>query len=152
MRSPSFPLVARNLHDTVLVATLAVLSWVVSVPVNNFPARYNDFSDIFEKRNVDGLLAHRPYDCPIKLQVGEHPPFGPIYVLSEPKLETLRTYLANKLAKGIIQPSKSPTGAPILFVKKKDVPLGLCVDYRGLNKVTVRNRYPLLLIIIALNG
>ena len=122
----------------------------VSILDNNLPARYSDFSDIFEKRNVDGLLAHRPYDCPIKLQVGEHPPFGPIYVLSEPKLETLRTYLANKLAKGIIQPSKSPTGAPILFVKKKDDALRLYVDYRGLNKVTVRNHYPLPIILVLL--
>ena len=115
------------------------------------PARYSDFFDIFEKWNVDWLLAHRPYDCPIELQVGEHPPFGPIYGLSEPKVEALRTYLAENLAKVFIQPSKSPAQAPILFVKKKDGSLRLCVDYRGLNKVTVRNRYLLPLIPVLLD-
>ena len=123
-----------------------MLSWDISVPINNFPARYNDFADIFEKQNADRLPAHRPYDCPIELQVGEHPPFGPIYGLSESELEALRIYLASNLVKGFIQPSKSPAEAPILFVKKKDGSLRLCVDYRGLNKVTVRNRYPLPLI------
>ena len=54
--------------------------------------------------------------------------------------------LSHNLMKGFIQPSKSPVGAPILFVKKKDASVRLCVDYRGLNKVTVRNRYPLHLI------
>ena len=150
---PVRPIPTRSRHslDSVavesgLVATLAVVSGNVTVPVTNLPIRYSDFSDIFEKRNADRLPAHRPYDCPIELQAGEHPPFGPIYGLSEPELEALRTYLAENLAKGFIQPSKSPAGAPILFVKKKDGSLRLCVDYRGLNKVTVRNRYPLPLI------
>ena len=98
------------------------------------------------KRNADRLPAHRPYGCLIKLQAGEHPPFGPLYGLSEPEHEALRTYLANNLAKGFIQPSKSPTNAPILFVKRKDDSLRLCVDYRVLNKLTVRNHYALPLI------
>ena len=54
--------------------------------------------------------------------------------------------MADNLTKGLIQPSKSPTGAPILFVKRKDDSLRLCVDYRGLNKLTVRNHYALALI------
>ena len=128
--------------DSDLVVTLVVVSGDVTVPINKLHARYSDFSDIFEKRNVYRLPAHRPYNCPIKVQVGEHPPFGPIYGLSEPELEALRTYLAENLAKGFIQPSKSPAGAPMLFVKKKDG----SVDYRGLIKVMVRNRYPLPLI------
>ena len=107
---------------------------------------YSDFSDVFEKSNADRLPEHRPYDCPIDLIEGACPPFGPIYGLSEPELEALRSYLDDNLANGFIQPSKSPAGAPILFVKKKDGSLRLCVDYRGLNKVTVRNRYPLPLI------
>ena len=55
-------------------------------------------------------------------------------------------YLDENLEKGFIQPSKSPAGAPILFVKKKDESLRLCADYGGLNKLTVCNRYPLPLI------
>mgnify|MGYP000532974220 FL=1 len=132
--------------DSSVVTSVPVVSQDVPTPVTNLPARYSDFLDVFEKRNAKRLPAHRPYDCPIELQDGAHPPFGPIYGLSEPELEALRTYLDENLAKGFIQPSKSPVGAPILFVKKKDGSLRLCVDYRGLNKITVRNRYPLPLI------
>ena len=89
-----------------LVASVPIVSQDVPAPVTNLPARYNDFLDVFEKRNADRLPAPRPYDCPIKLQDGAHPPFGPIYGLSEPELEALRTYLDENLAKGFIQPSK----------------------------------------------
>ena len=147
---PVRPILARPRHfldyvavESGLVATQAVLSGDVTIPLNNLPARYIDFSDIFKKRNVDQLPADRPYDCPIELQAGDHPPFGPMYGLSEPELDALRTYLAENLAKAFIQPSKSPVGAPILFAKKKDGSLRLCVDYQGLNKVTMRNRYTL---------
>ena len=119
----------------------------ISIPTNTLPARYHDFSDVFEKKNADQLPEHRLYDCPIDLQEGAHPPFGPIYGLAEPELKALREYLDENIAKGFIQPSKSPAGAPILFVKKKDGSLRLCVDYRGLNRVTIRNRYPLPLIL-----
>lgn len=74
------------------------------------------------------------------------PPFRPIYPLSQKKLTELRQYIDDNLKAGRIRPSKSPAGAPILFVPKKDGSLRLCVDYRGLNKVTVKNRYALPLI------
>jgi len=64
----------------------------------------------------------------------------------EPKLQALRDYLTENLAKGFVQHSKSPAGAPILFVKKKDGSFRLCVDYCELNKITKKNRYPLPLI------
>ena len=106
-----------------------------------------EFGDVFEKNNVDRLPEHRPYDCPIDLHEGVSPPFGPIYGLSEPELQALLTYLDENLEKGFIQPSKSPTRAPILFVKKKYGSLRLCVDYRGLNKIIVLNHYLLPLIL-----
>jgi hypothetical protein len=59
------------------------------------------------------------------------------------ELEALRKWLNENLAKGFIRASSSPTRAPILFVKKGDGSLRLCVDYRGLNKGTIKNRYPL---------
>jgi hypothetical protein len=77
---------------------------------------------------------------------GEVPPYGPIYPLAEPELEVLRQYLHDALARGWIRPSRSPTGAPILFVPKKGGQLRLCVDYRALNQVTRKNRAPLPLI------
>jgi hypothetical protein len=112
----------------------------------NLPEKYKDFVNVFEKSNADQLPAHSPYDCPINLEEGHSPPFSPIYGLLEPKLQALHDYLTENLAKGFIQHSKSPAGAPILFVKKKDGSLRLCVDYRGLNKITKKNRYPLPLI------
>ena len=123
-----------------------VVCGAVSNTLHAIPDKYQDFSDVFEKCNADRLPEHRLYDCPIDLQEGACPPFGPLYALSAPELKALRVYLDENLEKGFIQPSKSPAGAPILFVKKKDGSLRLCVDYRGLNKLTVRNRYPLPLI------
>ena len=108
--------------------------------------KYKEYRDVFEKKNADTLPQHRPYDCGIDLQEGTQPPFGPIYSLSQNELAALREYLDENLAKNFIQHSKSPTGAPILFVKKKDGSLRMCRDYRGLNKITIKNRYPLPLI------
>ena len=69
---------------------------------------------------------------------------GPIYALSEKELGVLREYLDTMLASGKIRFGKSPAGAPILFVSKKESRgLRLYVEYRGLNKVTIWNRYPL---------
>lgn len=114
--------------------------------ITRLPPQYEEFFDVFEKKNAERLPEHRLYDCPIDLVEGTSPPFGPIYSLSEPELAALRTYIDENLTNGFIRHSKSPAGAPILFVKKKDGSLRLCVDYRGLNRVTIRNRYPLPLI------
>jgi hypothetical protein len=84
------------------------------------PKKYKDFVDVFEKNNVDQLPAHCPYDCLIDLEEGHSSPFGPIYGLSEPELQALHDYFTENLAKRFVQHSKFPTGAPILFVKKKD--------------------------------
>ena len=108
--------------------------------------QYKEFEDVFQKKSADMLPEHRPYDCAIDLQEGAQPPFGPIYNLSQTELAELRKYIDENLTKNFIRHSKSPAGAPILFVKKKDGSLRMCVDYRGLNKVTKKNRYPLPLI------
>ena len=103
----------------------------IRTTTDSLPSKYEDFKDVFEKKNVDHIPKHRRYDFPINLQEGANPPFGPIYGLSEPELQALRMYLDEILEKGFIQPSKSQAGAPILFVKKKYGSLRLCVDYRG---------------------
>ena len=77
--------------------------------------------------------------------------YGPIYPLSAKELRVLREYIDKCLAKGWIRRSESPAGSPILFVPKKDGGLRLYVDYRALNKVTVKNRHPLPLISETLN-
>ena len=109
-------------------------------------AKYHPYADVFDKVKVSTLPHHRPYDCPIDLQPGTEAPWGPIYNLSPTELEVLRAYIEENLANGFIRHSKSPAGAPIFFVKKKDGSLRLVVDYRSLNKVTIRNRYALPLI------
>eukprot|EP00079_Xenopus_tropicalis_P035201 XP_017948972.1 PREDICTED: RNA-directed DNA polymerase homolog [Xenopus tropicalis] len=95
---------------------------------------------------MDFLLPHRVYDCPIDLLSGASIPFGRIYPLSEPELRVLKDYIEENLGKGFIRPSTSPAGAGIFFVEKKDGSLRPCIDYRELNKITIKNRYPLPLI------
>ncbi|KAJ1576683.1 hypothetical protein NDA11_004364 [Ustilago hordei] len=74
------------------------------------------------------------------------PPQGPLYLKGPKEMSELRRYLDENLEKGFIRPSKSPARSPVLFVPKKDGGLRLCVDYRGLNEITVKNRAPLPLI------
>jgi hypothetical protein len=113
---------------------------------HSIPEEFSEFADVFSKTSADRLPEHTQYDHTIPLEPGSKPPFGPIYSLSATELKALDEYLKENLAKGFIRPSSSPAGAPILFVKKSDGSLRLCVDYRGLNKVTIKNRYPLPLI------
>jgi len=80
------------------------------------------------------------------LRPGFVPPFGPIYGLSPPELSGLYEWLDENLDKKFIRESSSPAASPILFVKKKEGSLRLCVDYRGLNEGTIKNRYPLPLV------
>ena len=110
------------------------------------PQEFHDFLEVFKKSNSDKLPDHGPFDHAIPTEGDSHPPFGPIYSLSEVELKALDDYLKENLKKGFIRPSSSPAGAPILFVKKSDGSLRLCVDYRGLNRITRKNRYPLPLI------
>ena len=102
---------------------------------------------MFDVKEAGQVPDHKASDHAIDLLPDTAPPYGPIYPLAQDELRELREYLADNLRSGRIRPSKSPAGAPILFVPKKDGTLRLCVDYRGLNKVTVKNRYPLPLIL-----
>jgi hypothetical protein len=92
------------------------------------PHKYKAFIDVFDKDKANILPEHRLYDCPIDLQPGKEPPWGPIYNLSPTELEVLRKYIDENLRNSFIRHSKSPAGAPIFFVKKKDGSLRLMVD------------------------
>ena len=136
-------------HEETLFATQAVtVDPTVSETGDqqHVPLEYHQYLDVFSKKSADRLPDHRIFDHRIPLQEGTTPPWGPIYNLSEKELAALRENLDENLKKGFIVPSESPAGAPILFVKKKDGSLRLCVDYRGLNSITTKNRYPLPLI------
>ena len=111
------------------------------------PAEYSDYSDVFLAENAMELPENTGMnEHAIELEEGKQPPFGPIYSLGPVELETLKTYIETNLANGFIQSSKSPAGAPILFNRKPDGSLCLCVDYWGLNNITIKNQYPLPLI------
>jgi len=110
------------------------------------PARYQDFVDVFRKTQAETLPQHRPIDHAIDLEPGYKLPYGRIYSLSEVELKTMTAYIETHQASGFIQRASSPAAAPILFAKKKDGGLRLCVDYRALNLHTAMIRYPLPLI------
>jgi len=74
------------------------------------------------------------------------PPYSNLYILLRIKLEVLQKFLEENLARGWIKPSESPAASPVIFVPKKNKSLRLYIDYRGLNKITIKNRYPLPLI------
>ncbi|GBG69660.1 hypothetical protein CBR_g4490 [Chara braunii] len=101
----------------------------------------DEYRDVFEAptRTVpDWPIRHG-----ITLEAGAVPPRGCIYRMSEEELEVLRAQLDDLLDKGWIRPSCSPYGAPVLFVRKKNKDLRLCIDYRKLNARTVKNAGPL---------
>ena len=134
-------------HPIVPVSSVSVSSSQISKsPDDIVPPQYQKYKEVFSEKEADSLPKHGPFDHSIPIMEGENPPFGPIYPLSKVELNTLSEYLDENLKKGFIRKSSSPAGAPILFVKKKDGSLRLCVDYRGLNKITTKNRYPLPLI------
>ncbi|KIK15996.1 hypothetical protein PISMIDRAFT_16095 [Pisolithus microcarpus 441] len=114
--------------------------------VSLVPADYHEFADIFSKAKATELPPHRGFDLKIDIKEGASPPIGMIYSLSPPELKALCTFIDEHLSYGFIKQSTSAHGAPVLFVKKKDGSLCLCVDYQGLNKIMKKDRYPLPLI------
>ena len=102
----------------------------------------NEFMDVFPDE-LPGVPVDREIDFTIELLPGTSPISITPYRMSPAELKELKEQLQELLDKGFIRPSVSPWGAPVLFVKKKDGTMRLCIDYRQLNKVTVKNRYPL---------
>ena len=110
------------------------------------PRVYHEYLDVFSEAQANTLPPHRKYDLEIPLTPGATLPWGPIYSMSGVELATMKEYVRKYLANGFIRPSKSPAAAPVMFVKRPDGKLRLVVDYRALNAVTVKNRFPLPLI------
>jgi hypothetical protein len=100
-----------------------------------------EFEDVFQE--VLGLPPKRDIDFSVNLMPGATPVSKAPYRMNTPELEELQLQLEELLRKGYIRPSVSPLGAPVLFVNKKDGTLRLCIDFRQLKKVTVKNKYPL---------
>lgn len=103
---------------------------------------YHDLGAVFSKKKATSLPPHRPHDCAINLCPGTSPPKGRLFSLSSPERLAMKEYIDNALVAGLIRPSSSPAGAGFFFVDKKDSSLCSCIDYRGLNGITVRDSYP----------
>ncbi|CAJ0968385.1 unnamed protein product [Ranitomeya imitator] len=102
-----------------------------------------DVMDVFDEPKSSFLPPHRDCDCAIDLIPGCKFPKGRLFNLSVPEHAAMRSYIKESLEKGHIQPSSSPLGAGFFFVAKKDGFLRHCIDYRLLNKITVKFQYPL---------
>src|SRR5271169_5277695 len=106
-------------------------------PLPKIPDEYKDFEKVFSESDADVLPPYRGrLDHHIPLEKGSKAVYGPIYNLSEPELKVLKEYVESYLARGFIRPSTSPFGSPVLFVKKPNKALCLCIDYRALNRMT----------------
>ncbi|KAK3545866.1 hypothetical protein QTP70_016399 [Hemibagrus guttatus] len=112
----------------------------------DIPTCYSHFRDVFCPRKASKLPPHRPWDCAIDLIPGEPVPKGWIYSLSIPEEEAMEEYIQEALAQGYIRPSTSPAASSFFFVAKKDGGLRPCIDYRALNHIMIKFRYPLPLV------
>ena len=110
------------------------------------PSEYHDYLDVFDRAQANQLPPHRDSDHKIELLGDAKPPQSRAYRMPPYKLEKVKEYLTENLSKGFITPSKAPYSSPVLFAMKANGDLRFCVDYRKLNAMTKRNRYPLPLI------
>lgn len=114
------------------------------------PCEYHDLRAVFSKERATKPPPHHSYDCAIELLPNAIPPKNHIYPLSPPEKKAMVEYIEEALAAGYICPSTSPDAAGFFFVKKKDKDLRPCINYRGLNSITVPYPYPLPLVPVAL--
>src|SRR5687767_8837761 len=110
-------------------------------PLESVPV-VNEFPDVFPN-DLPGIPPEREIDFGIDLLPDTRLIYIPPYRMAPAELKELKEQLKDLLDKGFIRPSISPSGAPVLFVRKKDGTLRMCIDYRQFNKVTIKNKYPI---------
>ena len=143
----TFVVYITSLSSTPLDGKPQISGLIAKKASTKVPAKYSDFADVFFPDLVSKLPKHtRINDHAIELVNSQQPPHKLIYSLGLVEFETLKAYIETNLANRFIRPSKSPAGAPILFDRKPDGFLQLCINYQGLNNFTIKNRYPLPLI------
>jgi hypothetical protein len=113
---------------------------------DSMPESLHDFEDIFSKESFDSLPNRRKWDHAIELECDPEPGFRKVYPMMLEEQEELDVFLEEALSTGCICPSRSPIGAPVFFVKKKDGKLCFVQDYCALNAITHKKCYPLPLI------
>jgi hypothetical protein len=102
----------------------------------------NEFPDVLPEELL-GMPSDQDIEFVIELKPGTVPIYKMPFRMTTPELAELKEHICELLEKGFIRPSSSPWGAPVIFVPKKDGTQRLCVDYRALHEVTVKNKYPL---------
>ncbi len=102
-----------------------------------------EYTDVFGKDAADRLTSHGLFDCAIDLIDDAVPKYNRMYRYSATELEIMKKQIKEDLARQFIRSSKSSAVSPVLFVSKKDGSMKMCVDYRSLNQITVRNHYPI---------
>src|SRR5260370_5900404 len=137
--------VVASVGDTIPVNSV-LASGTIEYIKSKVLEKYHGFINIFVNKEATILPPHQDQDIKIKLEEGKTPPFGLIYSLMPTEKIALQSYISENLAKGFIRPSISSAASPILFVKKSNGSLHLCIDYQGLNAITKWNQYPLPLV------
>ena len=129
-------------------STVQAKSTTISKKINlsSIPEEYHEYADVFSKSKAETLAPYHSYDLQIDLEKNSHPLVWTIYFLSKFEQEALKEFIDENLTNGFIRSTTSPHEAPVLFVKKKDGSLRLCVDFCKLNRITKKNQYPLSLI------
>ncbi|GJT26640.1 putative reverse transcriptase domain-containing protein [Tanacetum coccineum] len=131
-----------NPDSNIMTGTFLLNNHYASVLFDTGADRSFDFPDVFLE-DLSGLPPTRQVEFQIDLIPGAAPVAQAPYRLAPSEMKELSEQLKELSDKGFIRPSSSPWGAPVLFVKKKDGSFRMCIDYRELNKLTVKNRYPL---------
>jgi hypothetical protein len=121
-------------------------SLIKQKPENIMPLEYYDYLSVFQEKKKPIQPPHRHQDYQIPLMDNQIPPFEPLHALDENQLQTLKEYIDSSSAKGWIRSSTSLVAALIHFLRKKDGGLHLCMDYQGLNDITIKDQTPLPLI------
>jgi len=114
--------------------------------LSNVLFKYHEFADVFSKTKAKVLAPYHPYDLKINLKEGAQPPVGPIYSLSASEQEAFKKFIEKNLNTGFIQPTSSLHSVLVLFVKKKDSSLHLCINFHDLNCISKKDYYLLPLI------
>ncbi|MCJ8729355.1 hypothetical protein PDJAM_G00105360 [Pangasius djambal] len=121
---------------------LIIASTTVETPETqvsaDIPTEYQDFQEAFSKAKTCGLPARRPYDYAIELLPGTTPPHNPIYPLSLTEQQAMEEYVQEALQEGYFHPATSPASAELFFVERKVGKLRPCINYCGLNQITVK--------------
>ena len=157
-----FVVVAPNADSKIFVVHVMALIKPTTMPIyssyqvqvavlisqeTGIPTEYSDFFEVFSSDSMAQLAKYtRINNHSIDLLDDKQPLYGTIYSLEPVELEMLKTYIKANLVSRLIRPFKSSFGALILFVQKNDGSLRLCIDYRGLNNLTIKNCYSLPLI------